>query len=612
MRPKAFIFLIVSVAILTSASWFGADWAVRMLEKDTKAKVDASLNAAGQTWASIETDGLIVGLNGEAPSETARFRALEVTARIVDTNRIDDQTTIVASGNSQIPDFTVEILRNGEELSLIGLVPGKKARIGILQQIETFRNDGQFTDLMESLEFEPPEGWTEALGYAVTVSERLPKSRVVVRPGGVSVEAFFDDARSARETRESLNLEKPEGIDLSLDFSAPKSIVAPFRFVATINEGQLNVTECWSDTQAAKGAIYTALSDLETEADCPEALGAPSPEWSGAVVASIEALGIVQNATLTITDADVLLEGIEQSNLEMFDAAAQNLRDALPEFFSLKVQTPGFTAAPEPRALSAPTFTANLTEDGKLSINGPMRDTMSREATIGFAAAQFPNKTVTTNLSVAANVPPGWSPRVLAALDALSLLNDGSVEMTMDSLTLAGRSAQEDAPKFITAALKDRIDTDSMILDVLHEPRLANVVSQADVDAQECERQLAGILREAQIVFDPNSSTISEESEILVDEIAFIVSSCPNATFEIGGHTDSQGREEMNLALSQSRADAVMDALLSRDVLLDQLSAQGFGESEPIADNETENGRARNRRIAFKLINTIEEPDEQN
>jgi len=56
MRPKAFIFLIVSVAILTSASWFGADWAVRMLEKDTKAKVDASLNAAGQTWASIETD----------------------------------------------------------------------------------------------------------------------------------------------------------------------------------------------------------------------------------------------------------------------------------------------------------------------------------------------------------------------------------------------------------------------------------------------------------------------------------------------------------------------------------------------------------------------------
>jgi len=194
----------------------------------------------------------------------------------------------------------------------------------------------------------------------------------------------------------------------------------------------------------------------------------------------------------------------------------------------------------------------------------------------------------------------------------LSLLNDGSGEMTMDSLTLAGRSAQEDAPKFITAALKDRIDTDSMILDVLHEPGLANVVSQADVDAQECERQLAGILREAQIVFDPNSSTISEESEILVDEIAFIVSSCPNATFEIGGHTDSQGREEMNLALSQSRADAVMDALLSRDVLLDQLSAQGFGESEPIADNETENGRARNRRIAFKLINTIEEPDEQN
>lgn len=612
MQPKPLIFLTTSVAVLATASWFGADWSVRMLEKDTKSKVEASLNAAGQNWASIETDGLIVGLNGKAPSETARFRALEVTARIVDTNRIDDKTTIIASASSQIPDFSVEILRNGEELSLIGLVPGKDARIEVLQEIQPFRTDGQFTDLLESLEFEPPEGWDEALSFAISIAEKLPKSRIVVRPGGVTAEAFFDDERTSKEIQEGIEAQKPENLQIALEFSAPKAIVAPFRFVATMENGTFIVNECWSDSETAKGRIYSALSDVDVQAECPVALGTPSPDWSGAVEASIKALSAVENGQITITDADVTLSGTETTSLDAFDTAAQSLKDTLPAFFSLRTETPGHATAPEPRDLIKPTFTATLAEDGTLTITGPMRDTMSVQATKGFAAAQFADKPVTANLDVVGNIPAGWSPRVLAALDALSLLHDGSVEMTMTSLSLAGRSTQENAPKFITEALKGRIPAENLILDIAYAPELALVVTQADIDAQECERQLAGILGEAQIVFDPNSSTISEESEILVDEIAFIITSCPNAAFEIGGHTDSQGGEQMNLNLSQSRAEAVMDALLSRDVFLDQLTAQGYGESEPIADNETEAGRARNRRIAFKLKPTAEEDNEQN
>ena len=71
---------------------------------------------------------------------------------------------------------------------------------------------------------------------------------------------------------------------------------------------------------------------------------------------------------------------------------------------------------------------------------------------------------------------------------------------------------------------------------------------------------------------------------------------------EIGGHTDSQGRETMNQTLSRSRAEAVLDALLSLDVLTTFLSAKGYGESFPIADNGTTEGRALNRRIEFTLL----------
>jgi OOP family OmpA-OmpF porin len=78
---------------------------------------------------------------------------------------------------------------------------------------------------------------------------------------------------------------------------------------------------------------------------------------------------------------------------------------------------------------------------------------------------------------------------------------------------------------------------------------------------------------------------------------------------EIGGHTDSQGREEMNLGLSQSRADAVLNGLLARGVLVSNLTARGYGETRPIADNENEEGRERNRRIEFRLQDVVDARD---
>ena len=76
---------------------------------------------------------------------------------------------------------------------------------------------------------------------------------------------------------------------------------------------------------------------------------------------------------------------------------------------------------------------------------------------------------------------------------------------------------------------------------------------------------------------------------------------------EIGGHTDSQGRETMNLNLSQQRADAVLNGLLARGVLTSNLTAKGYGETVPIADNGTEEGREENRRIEFVLVKETSE-----
>jgi len=94
---------------------------------------------------------------------------------------------------------------------------------------------------------------------------------------------------------------------------------------------------------------------------------------------------------------------------------------------------------------------------------------------------------------------------------------------------------------------------------------------------------------------------IEPDSEPTITAIAKILNRCRDAWFEIGGHTDSKGSELLNKNLSQSRADAVLDALLARNLLFGDLTAVGYGESQPIADNATEEGRQKNRRIEFKL-----------
>jgi len=87
-----------------------------------------------------------------------------------------------------------------------------------------------------------------------------------------------------------------------------------------------------------------------------------------------------------------------------------------------------------------------------------------------------------------------------------------------------------------------------------------------------------------------------------MDQIAEILQDCGNLRLEVQGHTDSQGREEMNLSLSQARAESVLNELRARRVLTGSFLAKGYGEAQPIADNGTEEGRESNRRIEFRLI----------
>lgn len=102
--------------------------------------------------------------------------------------------------------------------------------------------------------------------------------------------------------------------------------------------------------------------------------------------------------------------------------------------------------------------------------------------------------------------------------------------------------------------------------------------------------------------FDSGKATLKESSQSSLLKIEKLLKDSSDLVVEIQGHTDSQGDEKKNLALSTARANAVKEALVKRGIDAKRLETKGFGETQPIADNKTKIGREENRRVELKKI----------
>lgn len=142
---------------------------------------------------------------------------------------------------------------------------------------------------------------------------------------------------------------------------------------------------------------------------------------------------------------------------------------------------------------------------------------------------------------------------------------------------------------------------------IVDEPAASGATAPAPapptVAEQRCDDSMAGLLGSATIEFASNSSVIRTASNQLLDSIATAAKACPGR-LRIEGHTDDVGRDRSNTTLSLRRAEAVRTALIRRGVAANRLIAEGFGDTRPIANNSTEAGRARNRRIEIRAVST--------
>jgi outer membrane protein OmpA-like peptidoglycan-associated protein len=123
---------------------------------------------------------------------------------------------------------------------------------------------------------------------------------------------------------------------------------------------------------------------------------------------------------------------------------------------------------------------------------------------------------------------------------------------------------------------------------------------QIDIPLQPIEVNAAIVLKN--IFFESNKYELKRESEAELNEVVQLLKENPTLRIQINGHTDNSGKAAENQALSENRAKAVTNYLTSKGIVAARLSSKGFGNTQPVADNATPEGRAQNRRTELSVI----------
>jgi len=337
---------------------------------------------------------------------------------------------------------------------------------------------------------------------------------------------------------------------------------------------------------ASKGRLLEAaratLGGVEVVDQMNLSRGAP-PRFDDAALLLLDQIWKLKDGKITISDTKVSLAGMarELGGREAIAAALKNL----PAGFSVaanEIKAPPyiFQAYKDPVAVT-------------LTLTGYVPDNNIHAALVAAAGRKFFNEKVVDNIKASLGAPSGFSNAVVPVLGALSRLSTGTMVVSDREVKLSGDAFYDAAAAQIRAGLKDFPQGWQFKADISVKP------ASAPVDGTVCQQLFSGLLAQGKIRFESGRATIDPDSAGLLDRLIETALRCPSANIEIAGHTDADGEDGFNQALSEKRAQAVTDFLVKAGLPAERFTAMGYGSTQPVATNDTDEGKAQNRRIDF-------------
>jgi OOP family OmpA-OmpF porin len=412
----------------------------------------------------------------------------------------------------------------------------------------------------------------------------LDKSRVTVAGRDVTfaAEAFSEDGRRSAVA----SVEAVPGVRLVNDETRLIPEAKPFVWSAERDVVRVTLSGS-SPLPASKGRLLEAaragLGGVEVVDQMNLSRGAP-PRFDNAALLLLDQVAKLKDGKITILDTKVSLSGIarEIGGREAIAAALKNL----PEGFSVATNE-----------IKAPPYIFQGYKDpvaGTLTLTGYVPDNNVHAALVAAAARKFFGEKVVDNLKASVGAPSGFANAVVPALGALSRLSTGTLVVSDREAKLSGDTFYDAAPAQIRSNLtRDFPQGWQFKADISVKP------AAAPVDATVCQQLFSDLLGKGTIRFESGRATLDPDSAGLLDRLIETALRCPTANIEVAGHTDADGENAFNQALSEKRAQAVTDYLVKAGMPASRFAAIGYGSTQPVATNDTDEGKAQNRRIEF-------------
>lgn len=391
--------------------------------------------------------------------------------------------------------------------------------------------------------------------------------------------------------------------------------VKPYKWQAVKESNKLTFTGYFPDEKTHQdilGAAKKSLPNAQIADEMKLARGAPA-SFELAAIFGLSQLGNLSAGVASLDDLKYSITGTAQTSASYISESAKV--KALPQGVILT------TAAILPPVQKPYSWSAQR-EGNSITLSGFVPSDTARLKNIEAAKVTFPNTTINDNQSIAAGEPVGFEQMASYAISQLGKLTKGSAKLEDKTYSLIGDAANVQASDLALAATKmlpvgftlgkavittptpttpvtpeaptQQVTTPTTIAPPAMVPEIIN--NQVDI----CRNEFKQELNESSIYFDTDKDTLRQVSFAVLDRLVEVAKKCPDVQVEIGAHTDSGGTPSHNQDLSERRAKAVLDYMKVR-VDTTRYTSTGYGETKPIASNETDEDKQKNRRVEFNV-----------
>lgn len=228
---------------------------------------------------------------------------------------------------------------------------------------------------------------------------------------------------------------------------------------------------------------------------------------------------------------------------------------------------------------------------GQILVSGTVPDEASKATILARVRELYGAENVVDQVAVGSVVlPANWNSHVQKLIGPnLKLISRGQLKVDGNTVSVRGEVANEVQRQKIASDMATNLNSTFTVNNGLR------------VSASE-QNVLDTTLGNRIVEFDTGKSTLTQTGKIILDELAVPLLNLKNKKLEVIGNTDNQGLRASNITLSYARAEVVRAYLAGKGILADTISINGQGPDRPIASNDTIDGRARNRRIEFRVV----------